>query len=362
MKRVETLQKPTVKYSISIMPGKTVEAELMYIPLDKIKLDPNNVRFRHMFKNLSDEEKEEKIWEEPTTKAWYPEIRFSQGLSEKPIVQSVGGHYVVREGNARIVCLRKLKKAILEKKDKIPLEKIDPQECVVLPTTITETEIAIYLTRIHVGTKSPWAAFNKAGQIFDLYTVHNLTYDIIAKSCGVGKATAMKMIATYKLLSDYFKKYPDDSRIELYSYFYEFFKLESKLEKVGMEDWPKKNTQRFMEWVHNKQIEYGKEVRLIPHIIKDKVAYQVLLKGGKIHEAVKILETVDPTVGSILYKRLGKLMQTLDGFSYEEMVSTAENPRKLEYLRELRKKIDDLIANVESIQKAKVRGRRVKGK
>jgi len=351
MKRIE-VQKPVSKYSISIMPGKTIEAELMFIPLNKIKLDPKNVRFRHLFEELSDEEMEEKIWAEQATKAWFSEIKFIQGLSEKPIVQPVKDYFVVREGNARIVCLRKLKKTMLEKKENIPLW-IDPQECVVLPKTVTETEIAIYLTRIHVGTKTPWAAFNKAGQVFDLKTVHGLTYDVIAKSCGIGKATAMRMVATYKALLDYFKKYPEKKDIGLYSYFYEFYKLEKKLEKVGMENWPKENLDQFMEWIHNGQIEYGKEVRLIPYIITDKEAYQVLRNGGTIENAIKVLETVDPTVGSILYKRLGKLMETLDGFSYEEMVSTAENPRKLRYLKELRKKIDDLITNIESIQKAK---------
>lgn len=353
MQRIESKQRAISKYSINVMPGKTIEAELVSIPLDKIKLDTKNVRFRHLFKELSDEEMEKIIWKESATKEWYTQIKFAEGLSDRPIVQSVKDHYVVREGNARIVCLRRLKKAILEKEENIPLKKIDPQQCVVLPKVVTEKEIAIYLTRIHVGSKTPWAAFNKAGQIFDLYTIHNLTYDIIAKSCGVGKATAMRMVLTYKALLDYFDKYPDNKDIKLFSYFYEFYKLERKLKKEGMENWPKENVDLFMGWVHNEQIVYGKQVRVIPKIITDKEAYQVLLNGGTMENAIKVREVIDPTVGSILYKRLSKLMETLDGFSYEEMVSTAENPNKLRYLKELRKKIDVLIANIESIQKAK---------
>jgi hypothetical protein len=106
-----TIEKPVSKYTINITPEKTIEAELMYVPLDKIKLDPKNVRFRHLFQELSDEEMEKTIWGEQFTRNWYTEIKYAQGLSEKPALQSLADHYVVREGNARIVCLRKLKKA-----------------------------------------------------------------------------------------------------------------------------------------------------------------------------------------------------------------------------------------------------------
>jgi hypothetical protein len=353
MESTIAVEKPVSKYTITITPERTIEGELMYIPLDKIKLDPKNVRFRHLFQELSDEEMEKTIWGEQFTRNWYTEIKYAQGLSDKPVVQSLADHYVVREGNARIACLRKLKKAILDKKENIPLVKIDPVLCIVLPKTVTETDIAIYLTRIHVGSKTPWATFNKAGQIYDLYIVHKLTYDVIAKSCSVGKATAMRMVTTYSSLREYFKKYPEKKNIGLFSYFYEFYRLEKKLGKIGKANWTKENLDQFMGWIHNKQIEYGKEVRLIPRILENDEAYQVLVNGGKMSKVIKILETVDPTVGSIMYKRLGKLMDTLDGFSYEEMVDTANSPSKLQYLKELRKKIDNIITNIESIQKAK---------
>lgn len=358
MKQNEPKQRVVSKYSISIMPEKTIEAEMMDIPLDKIKLDSRNVRFKHLFSKPSDEEMEKTIWAEDPTKVWHGEIKFSQGLSEKPLVQLVGDHYVVREGNVRIVCLRKIKEAILNKKENIPIEKIDPVRCIVLPKNITEAEIAIYLTRIHVRMKTPWATFNKAGQIYDLRFMHRLTYDKIAKSCGIGKATAMRMVETYKTLREYFKKYPGDKRIKLFSYFYEFYKLESKLKKIGMSNWVDDNLDRFMEWLHNNQIEHGKEVRLIPWVITNDKAYQVLLDGQKMDKAIKIVEVSNPTVGSIVYKRLGKFSEMIDGFSYEEMVNTAENPSKLRYLKELRKKIDVLIANIESIRRAKKKSTR----
>lgn len=352
--QIKSTQQVVSKYSISVMPEKTIEAELRKIPLDKIKLDPKNVRFRHLFSTSSDEEMEAKIWKMSSTQRLYGEIKFAQGLVEKPLVQPVENHYVVREGNVRIVCLRKLKNEIIDEKENIPIEKIDPQLCIVLPKDVTETEIAIYLTRAHVGLRTPWATFNKAGQIYDLYTTHGLTYDTIAKSCGVGKATAMRMVTTYKALRDYLEKYPDDKRIDRFSYFYEFYKLESKMKKIGKPNWVNDNLHRFMEWLHNDQFDYGKQVRLIPQVMADPAASQVLLGGKEMSKAIEVLEAFDPTVGSILYKRLGKLSETLDKFSYEEMASAAEIESKLRFLKELRKKVDALIANIESIQRTKI--------
>jgi hypothetical protein len=126
----------------------------MDIPLDLLHLDSNNVRFKHLLReNLTEKEMEEEIWADNEAKSLYRQIKFAGGLSEKPFVQSQSDGYVVKEGNMRTVCLRKLRNAVKEGREEIPLENIKIVRCIVLPDNM-EADIAVYLSRVHVSGKS----------------------------------------------------------------------------------------------------------------------------------------------------------------------------------------------------------------
>src|SRR5438874_921974 len=90
---------------LSVAEGRKIKATSRRLPLTALKLDPANVRLKHVPVVLSDEQMEEKIWSEPDTRDLFREILHSRGLSEPVLVNS--GH-VVKEGNRRLVCLRKL--------------------------------------------------------------------------------------------------------------------------------------------------------------------------------------------------------------------------------------------------------------
>ena len=124
--------------------GKAVDADIVKIPLHYLRLDPKNVRFKHMERALSDKELEEEIWKDGDSKSLLREIKFSRGLSDMPFVKKItDNEYLVIEGNRRTTCLRKLAAEINSKKEKdIPRERIDPVECVVFPSDIKDKDIA----------------------------------------------------------------------------------------------------------------------------------------------------------------------------------------------------------------------------
>src|SRR5438132_9453860 len=93
---------------IAVSPEKKMHAEIIDIPLKKLKLDPSNIRF-HQFGKLTDKQIEDEIWKELDTRDLFREILNSRGLSEPPIVDS---GFVVLEGNRRLVCLRKLSERV----------------------------------------------------------------------------------------------------------------------------------------------------------------------------------------------------------------------------------------------------------
>jgi hypothetical protein len=338
-KKVEV--KTVSKYQLSITPERKIEAELRLVPLAKLKLDPKNVRFKHFMRELSDKEMEDEIWNDPDTRNLYREIIYSQGLTHPPLVDA---NYVVKEGNRRVVCLRKLKEEIEAKRCDIPLEKIDPVQCIVLPPDITEIDIAIYLTREHVTGKKEWAALDKASHIYDLYNVHRLSFDQIREAVSISKATAMTMETAYKKTLEYHAKYPDDKEwLGRYSYFYELYK------KKQLKEWAEKNNNidQFMAWIHDGKIERGEQVRELIRIFADHEAYQVLLDEG-IRSALEVLSNKDPSLTSASFRLFAKTLKEIRNFPRSELLDTVRNRAKLQMLKDLRSELDQLIKDIES--------------
>lgn len=332
------------KYRLNITPDRTLEAELKAVPLKLLKLDPRNIRFKHISKPLTDAEMEKIIWDESDTRDLYNEIKFSQGLSDPPIVDS---DYFVREGNRRIACLRKLLEPVAKSKTAVLREKIDPVQCIVLPKETPESDIAIYLTRVHVSGKKEWRALNQAAHIYELYNTHRFSYDQIRESVSISKQTAINMEQAYKKTIEYHTKYPDDKEwLGRYSYFYELFKSKS------LRQWAEKegNVEQFMNWIAEGRIEKGEQVRTLPKIINDPEAYDAFVnKGSK--GAIDILSEKDPTTDSMTYRRLQTALGTIQNFPRSELLNTVKNKSKLQLLEKLHTELGDLIKDIKSAAK-----------
>jgi len=336
--------KEVSKYRLSITPERAIEADLMDIPLDNLKLDPENVRFRHIMRTLSEQEMIEWIWKETETKKLYQQVKFSQGLQEQPIVDS---GFVVKEGNMRVVCLLKLRDEIQNGEiTNIPIEKIDPVRCIVLPKKMDDTEISILLTRVHVAGKTPWRALNQAAQVYDLHNKHGYSFDKIADSCGMGKVTAMRMVDAYEQTLAYHEKHSDDQLwVSRFSYFYELLKRKQLKDWVADPD----NVEKFMEWVSAGQIEKGAEVRDLPDIIAVPSAYEKLLDGGRIGDALKVVAQENPAITSKSFKIIEKATEELKTFPRNELIDTIKNPAKMRMLEELHSELESIIADIKSV-------------
>jgi len=331
------------KYTLNVTPDKRIEAELVDIPLDNLKLDPQNVRFRHKGRELSNAEIIDFIWNDVASKNLYQQIKFSQGLSEEPLVDS---NYIVKEGNMRIVCLLKLKEAILKGDESIPLEKIDPVRVILLPKDISEIDIAILLTRLHVTGKTEWEALNKAAHIYDLSNKFGYSYDKITETCGMSKSTVINSIEAFTLNLRYHEKYPEDSFwVNRFSYFIEFFK-----KKKALKEWfNENNMELFMQWVSTGQTTKGADVRLLPQIVENPKALEAMLKGSTVQDALKILGTEDPSMTSKSFKTLKTAINELQKFPRNELIDTIKNPAKMRMLQTLYDELGNLINDIKTV-------------
>jgi hypothetical protein len=86
------------------------------VALKDLKLDPNNVRFRHITRSLSEKEMEDWLYEEEDVRILIKQIIRDRRVQQPIYVrEDKDGNYIVKEGNRRTVALRRISRYILEK-------------------------------------------------------------------------------------------------------------------------------------------------------------------------------------------------------------------------------------------------------
>ncbi len=347
-----TLEQPEMQtgfINLSVTPNKKLRAEIQQLPLKKLKLDLNNVRFHHRAEHLTDAQIEKEIWEEDDTKFLLREILASRGLSEPPIVNS---NLVVVEGNRRVVCLRKLsekthKGEYSDKYSDITQDHWDTVTCHVLPGDTPEKDIAILLGRLHVSGKKEWAALNQAAHIYELANKYGATQEDIREYLSMSKATVNHMIQAFKATTEYGEKYPEGgSWIYKFSYFYEMYK------RKPLREWleTNSNSEKFQDWLGNGKLTRGMEVRQLPDIILMPEALNAMDSGG-FAAALKLLQRSDPAIGNKFYARVKDMVEQLNNVPREELVETGNDPTRLGSLQKLRDTVDEVLRNVAAIKR-----------
>ena len=321
------------------------KAQVKTISLSKLKLDPDNVRFKHLPVRMSDAEIEDYIWNEPDTRELYREILASRGLTEKPLIDA---NNVVKEGNRRIVCLRKLSKRAhtSELDPDITSDKFDNVQCLVLTPDVPQKAIDIYLARVHVKGKKKWATFNKSRHIYNLYKLHEMSYDEIREYLGMGKATVIRMVDVFKATENYGKKHPDDKEwYRKFTYFDELYK------KRDLKEWRKDedNVDKFAEWVYDGKFNDVRDVRNLPEVINDKEALAKLEKEG-IDRALEVVANKDPSITSGVFRNIKIATDTLRNIPRQEFIASARDGARLKMLQELKGEVDSLLKDIEAIK------------
>jgi hypothetical protein len=263
----------TQSYSLKLATGETLNCKMEQVPLDLIRLDTNNTRLKHIKGNLKEVDIERELWKMQSTRDLYRQIEYAGGLTDPPILDS---RNVVREGNRRITCLRRLKEKIVSGQSELPLWKIDPVLCRILPGTSTEADVDIYLALEHVKGKQKWPAIDQAAHVYELVKTHRLSIEKIEKSLGLSRSRIEWIVFAYEKTSEYHLTCPEDNEWGAkYSYFYEFAK------NPRLNKWiaSPKNFKSFTKWLKRGQISRGEEIRRLPEIIDNKKLLTKIKKG-----------------------------------------------------------------------------------
>jgi hypothetical protein len=320
------------------------DAQGTKIPLSKLKLDPTNVRLRHLGK-LKEAEVEQALWNEPGMDDWYRQIREEGGISEPVVIDS---NYLTREGNERIVCLRRLsKEAHAGELPGVARDQFDSVPCRMVSPGASEKEIAIYLTRIHVKGSHKWKSLNKAIMIYELSTNHGLSYEELRKRLGISKKTVQTVKSAYEATLGYQNKHRDDAKwYYKYSYYHEIFKNEQ------LKNWAKQNgnLESFTDWIYTGKIPRGEDVRKLKKLILDQELFDEF-KNANVTRARVILASFE-TLGSKSLDIISKATEVLRNFPLGELRGIVSDPVKMKVINEHYEEMTSFMKNAQSLKKA----------
>ena len=302
---------------LEVTKGHKIPARLVTVPVRQLRLSPNNPRIRHKPPSNDETEIEDWLWREEGTKSLYNEIKYSGGLSEKPIIDS---NFMVVEGNRRVVCLRRLSDQanngeLLDYSE----DAFQTVQCLMLPQDTDPKDVDLLVARYHVSGKKEWAPLSQAEQIFDMVNKHNMPRGEVASALSLSSQRIAVMFDAFKATLDYGSQFHDDEGkwIHKFSYFYELFRR-PQLKAWAMDG---KNMVQFMELISGEKprLSTGSQVRDLGTIIADKKAFGLLLSDGfeRAHEVMKAKQS-----------KIDRYSKTLEQAS-EVLLELTRNPAKL---------------------------------
>src|SRR3989441_9900160 len=325
--------------------GRRTGGTLEKLHVSQLKLDPMNERFKHMVKEIHEDEIERHIWEEEDAKTLYKQIKISGGIMEPPVVVKNNGQYLVKEGNRRVVCLRKLSKEGHEGKLREGYnyreDHFDEVQCIVLPSDLSQKDLDSLIGTRHVSGPKEWATLNRAWHIYDMYTRDSMDFDEIRQILGFGKGTVIRMVKAFEKTMEYGKKHPEDKYwFRKFTYFDELYK------KPELRDWIEQDPQNldaFIEWVAMGKFNDVRDVRILPGLLGDPDAAKIFRSAqGDIVKARNILALREPTISSETFATINRTIETLRSIPRNEFIQTTRDTSRMRLLKDLRHEVDSL--------------------
>lgn len=309
------------------------------VALKDLKLDPDNVRFRHIPKPMTEKEMEDWLYEEEDVRVLIKQIIRDRRVQQPIYVrEDKDGHYIVKEGNRRTVALRRISRDILTGKIK-DFEKGHFDIVSVMVLHGSDHDIDIFLGQAHISGPKSWKAVNKGSAVFNLMTKYGDSLETVAEELGMTKKQVENYYKAFQATELYGKRHPEDKNyVPKFSYFVELY--QSKILTTWVEQDPSR-LDYFIELVaKNKLLVTYKGVRSLAKIIAAPMSLQSKAlsvldrEDGDIEKAFSVvIEYGDASKG--LWRNAKKLLSSLKKATYEEFVSAVDDPTKQEVVTEI---------------------------
>jgi len=325
------------------------------VSLKDLRLDPKNVRFRHITKAMKEKEMEEWLYAEEDVRVLIKQL-LRDGRVQQPIYvkEDEDGHYIVKEGNRRTVALRKISLDIIQGK----IKGFEKGHFDVVPVMIlrgSDHDINVFLGQIHVSGPKEWKAVNKASAIYTLMEQFGDTLESVAEELGMTKGKVQTYYKAFQATEKYGKRYPSDKNyVPKFSYFAELY--QSKVLRNWMEEDPTR-LDYFIDLVgQNKLLVTYRGVRNLAKIVaapnptKTKAMAALDAEDGNVEKALAVLSE-DPNLSKGVWSNINKVLKSLKQASYQEFVLAIHDSTKQQLLNEVIDAASSMKENIRELQK-----------
>jgi hypothetical protein len=307
------------------------------VPVDWLKLDPNNQRLGYQLTLLkkegrgnTDKEIQDLLWKIDAVKELYQSVLQNGGLIEDPFVMSDG---LVIEGNSRTVVMRKLHK------DFPGDERFANLFVRILPHGATNEQIITLIGEMHIAGKIKWDAYEEAEYMYKMHNDYAKTYDFLVAHLRKSRSKITQYLLAYEETKKYLNEYNDPNGIRRFTHFDEFMK------KKELRDRIEKNPEfmkDFRKWVYEGKFPDSRDVRKLPEILNNSKAFEIFKKNST-QAAEMVLNKENPTRNSDLYFSIGETTKQLLNIPLAEIKELeAGNSTKLKILSDLNKALKEV--------------------
>ena len=250
------------------------------------------------------------------------------------VVESVGGKYVIVDGNTRVLIHKELTKE--EGQD---YEKIN---CFILPKGLSEENKDYIRLVCHLRGHTDWDKYERAKYLYKLYQEQLFPLEKLGKITKLSRSEIAQDIDAYKLMEEQFKtRYGEQEVVHKFSYFKEFVK-NKKLKSVMKAN--KLSDIDFCDWVGEKKLSRAQDVRKLGTILKEKATRSMFLKKD-LDRALCVLDDLIPEKSDKIYRVMSELSILIDKMPFMESqeIKSAHNPKKRKVVENLNEKLEVLL-------------------
>ena len=270
---------------------------IQQIDIDKIELDYENPRIRHVLENRGpddDDESREAALAlalragsmsdtagssgQGTFDTLLESIKESGGITHPIIVNEANGKMKVIEGNTRAYIYKHFKeKQFPGEWDKIP--------CIV-NNDLDNEKIEFIRLQSHLVGPRQWNPHSKGKYLHHLWKNLNMGIDKIIRICGGDASNIRDYIDAYEDMEEYYRPITDSFNIKLFSGFVELQRR--SIEVALMDNNYTKND--FSEWLKDGRFSILSHIRKLPQILANDEAKTAFLNGNT-NDAIPFLLT-----------------------------------------------------------------------
>jgi hypothetical protein len=316
--------------------NREIPYETRRVPIGDLRYYEDNPRIFSLIagKGLKDDQAgiENEIWNIPSTKELFTDIKINGGLLEEVIVADG----CVLEGNRRLCVYRKLAELAGTEQEKSRWLSIPAK---VITTTVSPEDVFVLLGTLHVKGKVEWKPYEQAGFIYRMKHRFGKDEEEICRLINLKMHNVASMLRAYELMLQ--EGIEDQTK---YSYFLEYTKRPAFAALRAKDpDLEKK----VVSLIKEDRIPRAEDIRRLPEILGDKRAQKdFVLRKTEFDDALTTANARNPEQVDVFYRALHQAREKLRDAPVVEIVQDIEQDHNK------RSKIDYFFKEVDKFRKA----------